>query len=289
MKQDVGSNAILKHPMHFKLIISILLVTLLSCSNSTDNISKENLNSKPVLDLKFDTTIRTAHILVALCDNKFQGIIPVPKAIGNGEDFDNNLYWGCSYGVRSYFKSSKNWILVSKSKVSPIKLERLVFKHKISNFYLVCDAYKGQNIKDCTIDFLNSSAGRLKDTLNVNGKTIGINGNSKLIAYIGHDGLMDFRINQTFENADKHERDIVILACKSKQFFSSYIQQTKANPLLWTSDLMCPEAYTIHDLLEVYIKSPKDMEKMNTAAAQAYSKYQKCSIKDANNLLVTGF
>ena len=52
---------------------------------------------------------------------------------------------------------------------------------------------------------------------------------------------------------------------------------------------MCPEAYTIHDLLEVYIKTPKDTEKMNATAAQAYSKYQKCSIKAAKNLLVTGF
>ncbi len=275
--------------MNLKLVISILFFTLLACSNSKDKSLKQQETTKPLTELKFDTTIKTAHILVALCDNKYQGIIPVPKAIGNGEDFDNNLYWGCSYGIRSYFKASKSWTLVSKSKVNSIILERLVFKHKTSNFYLVCDAYKGQNIKDCTIDFLNSSAGRLKDTLNVNGKTIGINGNSKLITYIGHDGLMDFRLNHSFENADNKERDIVILACKSKKYFSNYVQQAKANPLLWTSDLMCPEAYTIHDLLEVYIKTPKDTEKMNATAAQAYSKYQKCSIKAAKNLLVTGF
>ena len=32
------------------------------------------------------------HVFVALCDNDSQGIVPVPKKIGNGNDPDNNLY-----------------------------------------------------------------------------------------------------------------------------------------------------------------------------------------------------
>jgi hypothetical protein len=43
------------------------------------------------------------HVFVALCDNDSQGIVPVPKKIGNGNDPDNNLYWGCGYGVRTFF------------------------------------------------------------------------------------------------------------------------------------------------------------------------------------------
>src|SRR5213596_1995295 len=37
---------------------------------------------------------RVAHVLVALADNKYQGIVPVPAAIGNGDDPVRNLYWG---------------------------------------------------------------------------------------------------------------------------------------------------------------------------------------------------
>lgn len=275
--------------MHFKLAISLLIITLLACTSATNKKTNQPPQPPTVVAAKFDTTIKTAHILVALCDNQYQGIIPVPKAIGNGQDFDNNLYWGCSFGIRSYFKASKNWTLITKTKVNAIKLERLVFKHKTANFYLVCDAYKGQNIKECTIDFLNSAAGILKDTLTVNGKTIGINGNAKLLTYIGHDGLMDFRLDQTFTNADNQKRDVVILACVSKKYFNSYIQQAKANPLLWTTDLMCPEAYTIHDVLDVYMNNPTDIAAMNNAAAQAYAKHQQCSIKAAKALLVSGF
>ena len=59
---------------------------------------------------------KTIHVLVALCDNKYQGIVPVPKGIGNGQDADSNLYWGCGYGVRTYFKRSKEWKFVKSEK-----------------------------------------------------------------------------------------------------------------------------------------------------------------------------
>lgn len=247
---------------------------------SNDNISVRN-------NTKFDTSNKTIHVLVALCDNKYQGIVPVPPKIGNGQDPDNNLYWGCAFGVRSYFKNSSNWILLKRYFIDSTKLERLVFKHRKDKFYLVADAYNGKDIKKCTIDFLQSCSGQLKDTLNINGTTIGINGNSKLISYIGHDGLMDFRLTETFANTDNKVRDAIILACISKKYFSNHLTPTKANPLVWSTGLMSPEAYTLHDALESYIKNDP-IENIRTSAAKAYSKYQKCSEKAARNLLVSG-
>jgi hypothetical protein len=277
--------------MKLKILFYFLPLLFVACADKTENKEKttDKNNYEKVVDINYDTTIRTAHILVALCDNKYQGIVPVPAAIGNGEDLNNNLYWGCSYGIRSYFKNSKEWLLIRKTAINNINLERLLFKNKNNNFYLICDAYKGQNIKECTIDFLNSCSGKFKDTIKIDNHILGINGNAKLLAYIGHDGLMDFKLNETFENMDNKSRDVVILACRSKKYYSNYIQQAKANPLLWTSDLMCPEAYTIHDLLSAYIKNDSNTAEMNLIAAKAYSKYQKCSVKSAQNLLVSGF
>ncbi|MDU1906777.1 MAG: hypothetical protein E6772_18615, partial [Dysgonomonas sp.] len=108
----------------------------------------------------------TIHVMVALCDNKYQGIVKVPKGIGNGQDPDNNLYWGCGYGIRTFFKKSTEWKEVKRyKKVNNICLERIVFKHKSKDYYLVADAYNGKYIKDCTIDFLKACAGQEKDTL----------------------------------------------------------------------------------------------------------------------------
>ncbi|WP_108822108.1 hypothetical protein [Dysgonomonas sp. Marseille-P4361] len=236
----------------------------------------------------FGQESNTIHVLVALCDNKYQGIVKVPKGIGNGQDPNSNLYWGCGYGIRTYFKKSAEWKEVRREKIDSVRLERIIFKHKTENNYLVADAYNGKYIKNCTVDFLNSCSGKLKDTLRVGETTIGINGGAKLVAYIGHNGLMDFSLSNTFENRDNATRDAIILACASKQYFTPYLKSAKANPLLWTTHLMCPEAYTLHDAIAAYIDA-KSNAAVREAAATAYNKYQKCGIKGARGLLVTGF
>ena len=231
---------------------------------------------------------KTIHVLVALCDNQHQGIVKVPKAIGNGQDPGNNLYWGCSYGVRTYFKKSADWTEVAHFKIDSIKLERIVLKYKKRQYYLVADAYNGKYIKQATVDLLNSCSGALKDSIIINGQRMGILGNAEVLAYIGHNGLMDFSLNGNYSNKDGNARQVIILACASRQYFKNHIKNSGAIPLLWTTHLMAPEAYTLHDALSAYINGNSSTVVRDSAAA-AYSKYQKCSIKAARNLLVTGY
>ena len=277
--------------MNRLLLFILFFQSLVGCeSRSQSHKTMPTLNqpAKPPLSPAYDSSIKTIHVLVALCDNKYQGIVPVPKAIGNGQDPNSNLYWGCDAGIRTYFKNSKEWTLVKKTRSDNIRLERLVFKHKTKKYYLVADAYDGRYIKQCTIDFLKSCSGQLKDTLHINGTVLGINGNGKLIAYIGHDGLMDFSLQERFQNADNRTRDAILLSCKSKKYFTPHLTATRSNPLVWTTGLMCPEAYTLHDALTGYIQN-EPAESIRSKAAKAYAKNQRCSEKAARNLLVTGF
>jgi hypothetical protein len=278
--------------MKYLIHIVFFAFVFLNCNSSNkrnevqQKTTPNSTNLKSVV--KFDTSHKTIHVFVALCDNKYQGIIPVPAAIGNGQQPNTNLYWGCAFGVKSYFNNSSKWTLVKSMFIDSIKLERLIFKYKNSEWFLIADAYDGKNIKECTVDYLNSCAGKIKDTLIINGLTLGINGNSKLLSYIGHDGLMDFKLDNSFVNADGIKRDAIILACISKKYFSPYVKAAKANPLVWSTGLMSPEAYTLHDALEKYIKNGS-AEEIQISAAKAYSKYQKCSDNAAKKLLVTGY
>ena len=271
------------------LIIVFLTFSFFSCQSKSEKIAvdvKENRVKINQDSLVYDKSIQTAHVFVALCDNKYQGIVPVPEKIGDGQDPANNLYWGAMYGVKSFFKNSKDWKLLKSSKINDTILERLVFKHKTKNFYLIADAYDGKEIQKTTTDFLYSSSGQEKDTLQINGKAIGIKGNANLITYIGHDGLMDFELKDDFKNEDQKQRDVIILACYSKRFFGPHLEDAKVNPLVWTSNLMAPEAYILHDALTGYLNKESNTE-IQTRAAAAYSKYQKCSLKAAKNLLIT--
>ena len=83
-------------------------------------------------------------------------------------------------------------------------------------------------------------------------------GNADLVAYIGHDGLMDFQLNTTYKNTDGKTRYVIILACYSKRFFEPHLQHAKVNPLVWTSGLMAAEAYTLHDALTGYVNGESD-------------------------------
>lgn len=262
----------------------LLAIALLSCQ--TKEPAKTFNPAKT--DVPFENTSKVIHIIVALCDNKYQGIVPVGAKIGNGQDPDNNLYWGCAFGIRSYFKKSAEWKFLKSEKMKGKILERVIFKHVSKDFYLVADAYDGQFIKLATEDFLASNAGSKKDVLKINGKTIGIYGNAQLLSYIGHDGLMDFSMDEPYDNIDGKSRDCIILACVSKTFFKPYIKNAKSRPLVWTTQLMAPEAYTVHDAISGYVLN-ETPEQIHARAAKAYSKYQKCSLKAANKLLATGF
>ncbi len=272
-----------------KLLFLLLCCTFIACAKAPSSKPIKEADNKNVLkNIPFEGDAKTIHVFVALCDNKYQGIVPVPAKIGNGQDPDNNLYWGCGFGVRSYFKKSKDWKLLKTIKSENEVLERLIFKHTTKNFYLVADGYNGKYIQECTKDFLNSACGKMKDTIVVNNKTIGIDGNSSLVAYIGHDGLMDFRISDSFQNTDKKKRDIIILACYSKHFFSPHLTNSNVNPLVWSNGLMSPEAYTLYDAIQGYLQGETN-EQIRTRAAAAYSKYQKCSMKAARKLLTTNW
>ena len=274
----------MRHYLPFLLLLPLGIV--LGCT-ATGQRPSESLPDKVILPVA-DTGIKTIHVLVALCDNRYQGIVPVPAKIGNGQDPDHNLYWGCANGMRSFFSKSKNWQRVSQYKCNDTLLERVVFRHTESGYYLVADAINGKYIRQCTEQLLRSCAGTFADTAHAGDKVLGIGAHASLLAYIGHDGLMDFGLDQDFKQVDTKKRDLIILACYSKRFFAAPVLQTGARPLLWSTGLMSPEAYTLHDALECYLQG-KPVGELRINAARAYARYQKCSQKAAMNLLVTGY
>jgi hypothetical protein len=56
---------------------------------------------------KANSGSKTIHVIVAWCDNEYQGIVPVPKHLGDGDNPATNLYWGATYGVKNFFKRSE--------------------------------------------------------------------------------------------------------------------------------------------------------------------------------------
>ncbi len=243
--------------------ICLILMLLVSISSSHVVSGQE----------KSDTTSRTIHVFVALCDNATQGIIPVNKRIGNGDDLDNNLYWGCSDGLRSFFKSSKKWKLIkTESNPSDGILERLVFHHtKHSNVKLIADAYRGSEMKLCLADFFDAAVSKDEP--------------AQLVAFVGHNGLMEHgRDLPTPARAEGSPgRDVISLSCVSHSWFSRRFASAKLRPVLLTEQYMYPGSFVLHDALEGWLVD-ETRTQIRERAGRAYAKNQKISVKAATGV-----
>ena len=265
-------------------LVSSILLSLISISLQAQAVPK-----------------RTIHVFVALADNQNQGIVPVPAGLGNGLDPIHNLYWGAAAGVKTFFARSPDWALLNcrgegnageKDRPKPAVLERCVFKYRRAEVYLVADAYRGDEIRQAILDFFNAAAGASPETVALSAGsqsfTLKVRVGSDLVAYVGHDGLMDFRLPVVPKKKNETHRDAIILACASKQYFGDALRASGAYPLLWTTGLMAPETYTLKSALDGWIASESG-EPVRERAAAAYDKYQKCGMRGARRLFATGW
>ena len=231
---------------------------------------------------------RTIHVFVALCDNEHQGIVPVPKTLGNGDDPANNLYWGAMYGTKAFLKRSSNWTLAAtETKPTEAILERVVFKHASSDAYLVADAYRGREIRKAVQDFLNAAAGGNAATLRHGADSLGLHGAADLVVYVGHNGLMDFNVAQPQREPNAGPRQAIVLACKSKPYFQPRLAELQCRSVLLTTGFMAPEAYTLDAAVAGWLAlefGPQIADR----AARAYHKYQKCGLTAARRLFFAG-
>jgi len=272
------------------LYFSVLTAALSSCTSANPATTTATTNvAKVPAEKAAINSVPVIHVFVALADNVNQGIVPVSASLGNGDNAKTNLYWGAAFGIKTFFSRNRDWELVAaKRDPSAGVLERCVFKHRRGSFFLVADAYRGKEISQTTVDFLEAAAGKPGEQLKVGDVQFHTGGSADVLVYIGHNGLMDFKLSSHPQRRDDRERRAIILACASKPYFSSALQDSGATPLLWTTNLMAPEAYVLSAAIDGWMKKESD-EQVRLRAAEAYHKYQKCGLKAARGLFATGW
>ena len=198
-------------------------------------------------------------VFVGLCDNATQGIVKVGAKIGDGDKPADNLYWGCSDGLRSYFKASKRWKLEKAETVTGDDriLDRLTFRHVSGDAVLVAEAWRGSKLKDCYEACQKAM----------------LSGDNDLVAFIGHNVLMDVAIDPPDEKA-KGKTDAIVLCCISDRYFRQRLENAGVRPVLLTTQLMYPGSFILHDALEPWLQG-KARDTLRDAAGLAYAKNQK--------------
>lgn len=218
-----------------------------------------------------------AHVLVPLCDNMHQGIVPTSESLGNGLDPDHNLYWMTSKGVKRYFRDLPDWKMVEDNKeVSENIMERVVFTKSFdngANLILVADAYRGDRMPECLDDYFNSLSGHLIDSVEVNGIYVQINGRADLMAFNGHNGLMDESTTYQYADENTKPKDAVSISCASSGFFKDHYWSTSSYPLVHTTNLLYPGAFILEGILNKWAMLENE-ESCKKAAGNAYYKHK---------------
>jgi hypothetical protein len=243
---------------------------------------------------------QAVHVFVALCDNRHQAIAPVPQALGNGQDPNSNLYWGAMYGVKTFLAKSPHWRRVSSGDLAVARddygaiLGTVVFESTApgAKTYILAEAFDGAKMDAALRQFFEAAAGRLSRVV-VWGSgpervVVLAGGAADMVCFVGHNGLMDSRPEHLPSKAPGASPSCaVVLACKSREHFLEPLRQAGCPALITTTGLMAPEAYT----LEAVVRSWAAGEAASTIrlrAAEAYAKYQKCSLPAAKRLFAAG-
>ncbi len=240
---------------------------------------------------------RVVHVHVALCDNEHQGIVPVGKVLGDGKDPEHNLYWGAGYGVKTFFARSAEWteLAVGTPPKAPVLRRAAFLSKKLSPPVLViADAYDGERIDVALADFLGAAAGKRKLSVVVTGKEITYTAEggsaADLVAWVGHDALMDFAVKSPpkLTPGDAHPEGAIVLACMSQKYFSPPLRAAGTEALLMTTNFMAPEAYTLDAAIRSWGASESPAQ-VRVAAGKAYAQYQKISDGSGIGLFATGY
>lgn len=253
--------------------------------DNRDSITKQLkvkiANNKPLI----------VHVFVPLCDNINQGIVPTSPKLGNGLDLRNNLYWGVRHGMKTIFKNNKNWkMLHAYNPENNNVLERVIYERNYgkTKVTLIMDAYRGDKMKETLEDYFNSLAENKMSTITIEGKNIPIYGNSDLLVFNGHNGLMDTEISYTVTKSNIRQKDAISISCSSKYYFDNHYKKMNAYPIVTTQNNLYPGGFILEGIIDKWATFAED-EMIRQEAGNSYHRVKKCGIKGARNLFYTGW
>lgn len=298
---------------YFKSIFILLIIGLFSCSSELLNENaqlpvQQNLNQDSVKiqydSTNFDRTEITAeiqrkiqnkeplvvHCFVPLCDNINQGIVPTSASLGDGMSTRTNLYWATSNGMKKYFVKNEHWKTFSiQDSIDENVLQRAIFKRTFPNgaeVILINDAYRGDRMKECLENYFQELAVNSTKTIALENDTLDLN-NVDLVAFNGHNGLMDVEVDPEI-TLSKRKKDAAVIGCISRDYFIDHIHKANAYPLVTTTGLMYPGAFVLDGVIEKWAVLENEVTIKN-GAGDAYHRVKKCGQRAGRNLFYTGW
>jgi hypothetical protein len=272
-----------------------LFAVLWAAAPGTTAEPQQSKGARPAPGASLPRPFKVIHVIVTLCDNRNQGIVPVPAALGNGQDPDRNLYWGALFGVRTYFGKSDFWQEVSSWNPPagrPVLAGAVFASRSGPEIYVVAEAFDGAKMKSALHAFLSACHGQSdrREIVVRRGSRqvkLPVGSRADMVCFVGHNGLMDMDAPRVDPAPDGTPRPAaaLVLACRSRDYFEIPLALARCPLRVLTTQLMSPEAYTLDAVIRSWVHGD-DPAGIRDAAAAAYARYQKCSLSAARKMFV---
>jgi hypothetical protein len=268
------------------------------CASRTDAAPIETewldgLADKVITDLAAGKPL-VVEIHVPLCDST---IIACGNAkLGDGDNPETNLYWSTTPGFGEWFaRKGSGWKRVLKQKAADTGDTDVLAVHvyrrsviapaswrkrgspKQFEIDLVIHGWRGKAIDRALAAYAVdvSGAGARIVTLD-DGTTIEAGGAAQLVAWVGHNRLMDL---EKFDwPAPGHDsKGAIAIACDTAPYMKAAVSAATRVPLLMTSDLLFANAAPLEAVVLAFA-SGGDYARIRRDAATAYAGVQRSSL-----------
>ena len=226
-----------------------------------------------------------AQVHVPLCDN---GTLACGNAkLGDGDAPDTNLYWATSPGFGTYFeKRSRGWTRVLDSDGSAIDepdvLDLRVYRRTVSSsqawrtrgapatfdVYIVAQAWRGTSIDDALATYAAHLSGAPGVAIGLpDGATLAAGGDARLVAYVGHNRLMDVAHPYPWPVAGTAPRGMIAIACHTAAYMQPLVPGPTRVPLLFIRDFLFSNAAPLEGAVLAFARGGGYAEIRGAAAA----------------------
>lgn len=182
--------------------------------------------------------------------------------LGDGEAPDTNLYWATSPGFGRYFgKRGRGWTLALDSDgtaiTNPDVLDLRVYRKTIAasrgwqrrgapkrfDVVIVAQAWRGTTIDAALATYARELSGQHPVTITLaDGTTVEAGGAARLVAYVGHNRLMDLDAAYAWPTPGTEVRGAIAIACHTAAYMQPVVPGPTRVPLLFVRDYLFSNA-----------------------------------------------
>ncbi|MCA9676834.1 MAG: hypothetical protein KC464_17500 [Myxococcales bacterium] len=237
---------------------------------------------------------------VPLCDNDI--LRCGNRKLGDGDNPDTNLYWGTTAGFGRWFtRKGSGWTRVldgdGDTVGDPDVLDVLVFRRTVTaskawraagaprrfDVYVVAEAWRGEAIDRALDTWADDLYGGTARTITLaDGTALAAGGTARIVAYVGHNRLMDLDAYAwpTADDAGARasRKGAVAIACHTDAYMHDEVPAADRVPLLFTRDFLFASAPPLEGAV-VAFATGGDYRAIRKAAAVAYAKPEHKSVK----------